>query len=183
MRTAAASTFRYRRGPSALGVHVCANGKQREAGLGPAGKGGGRSRRRERRPPKAAPCSRRDWTRSPNGTSRTPRKSRHSAHGGRLPRGAQGRLAQRQAQGAMGDDAHALLRADPRDARRRNRHGSRAVVLKPLWTRAPETASRLSGRIEAVLDAAKARGHIGRNEATLRAGAAIWTSCCRSAPS
>ena len=38
-------------------------------------------------------------------------------------------------------------------------------VLKPLWTRAPETASRLRGRIEAVLDAAKARGHVGRNEA------------------
>lgn len=39
------------------------------------------------------------------------------------------------------------------------------LVLKPLWTRAPETASRLRGRIEAVLDAAKARGFIGRNEA------------------
>jgi integrase len=38
-------------------------------------------------------------------------------------------------------------------------------VLKPLWARAPETASRLRGRIEAVLDAARARGHIGRNEA------------------
>jgi integrase len=38
-------------------------------------------------------------------------------------------------------------------------------VLKPLWTRAPETASRLRGRIEAVLDAAKARGSIHRNEA------------------
>ena len=38
-------------------------------------------------------------------------------------------------------------------------------VLKPLWTRAPETASRLRGRIEAVLDAAKAKGHIARNEA------------------
>ena len=38
-------------------------------------------------------------------------------------------------------------------------------VLKPLWTRAPETASRLRGRIEAVLDAAKARGFIERNEA------------------
>ena len=38
-------------------------------------------------------------------------------------------------------------------------------VLKPLWSRAPETASRLRGRIEAVLDAAKAKGHIGRNEA------------------
>jgi integrase len=38
-------------------------------------------------------------------------------------------------------------------------------VLKPLWIRAPETASRLRGRIEAVLDAAKAKGLIGRNEA------------------
>jgi integrase len=38
-------------------------------------------------------------------------------------------------------------------------------VLKPLWTRVPETASRLRGRIEAVLDAARARGHIGHNEA------------------
>jgi integrase len=38
-------------------------------------------------------------------------------------------------------------------------------TLKPLWRRAPETASRLRGRIEAVLDAAKAKGHIGRNEA------------------
>jgi integrase len=37
-------------------------------------------------------------------------------------------------------------------------------VLKPLWTRAPETASRLRGRIEQILDAAKARGLIGRNE-------------------
>jgi integrase len=38
-------------------------------------------------------------------------------------------------------------------------------VLRPVWTRAPETASRLRGRIEAVLDAARARGHIARNEA------------------
>jgi integrase len=38
-------------------------------------------------------------------------------------------------------------------------------VLQPLWTRAPETASRLRGRIETILDAAKARGHVGRNEA------------------
>jgi integrase len=38
-------------------------------------------------------------------------------------------------------------------------------ILKPLWARAPETASRLRGRIEAVLDAARARGHIARNEA------------------
>lgn len=32
------------------------------------------------------------------------------------------------------------------------------AVLKPHWTRTPETAKRLRGRIEAVLDAAKARG-------------------------
>jgi integrase len=38
-------------------------------------------------------------------------------------------------------------------------------VLKPLWARAPETASHLRGRIELVLDAARARGHIGHNEA------------------
>ena len=38
-------------------------------------------------------------------------------------------------------------------------------VLKPLWSRTPETAARLRGRIEAVLDAARARGFIGPNEA------------------
>jgi hypothetical protein len=42
-------------------------------------------------------------------------------------------------------------------------------VLKPLWTRVPETASRLRGRIEAVLDAAKAQGHRhGENPARWR---------------
>jgi integrase len=38
-------------------------------------------------------------------------------------------------------------------------------VLQAIWQRAPETASRLRGRIEAVLDAARAKGHISRNEA------------------
>ena len=38
-------------------------------------------------------------------------------------------------------------------------------VLQPIWQRLPETASRLRGRIEAVLDAARARGQIARNEA------------------
>ena len=38
-------------------------------------------------------------------------------------------------------------------------------LLKPLWSRVLETASRVRGRIEAVLDAAKARGFIDRNEA------------------
>ena len=43
-------------------------------------------------------------------------------------------------------------------------------VLTPLWERAPETASRLRGRIEAVLDAARTRGHIDAN----RANPARW---------
>lgn len=38
-------------------------------------------------------------------------------------------------------------------------------VLQPLWRERSETASRLRGRIESVLDAARARGHIPRNEA------------------
>jgi len=43
------------------------------------------------------------------------------------------------------------------------------AVLTPLWQRAPETASRLRGRIEAVLDAAKAQGHrSGENPAAWR---------------
>lgn len=39
------------------------------------------------------------------------------------------------------------------------------AVLKPLWGRAPETASRLRGRIQAVLDAAQAHGHIAEDKA------------------
>ena len=39
------------------------------------------------------------------------------------------------------------------------------AVLQPIWRSKPETASRLRGRIETVLDAARARGHIPRNEA------------------
>jgi integrase len=42
-------------------------------------------------------------------------------------------------------------------------------VLKPLWTKKPETASRLRGRIERVLDAAKAEGlRSGENPARWR---------------
>lgn len=42
-------------------------------------------------------------------------------------------------------------------------------VLKPLWQVKPETASRLRGRIERVLDAAKAKGHrSGENPARWR---------------
>jgi len=43
-------------------------------------------------------------------------------------------------------------------------------VLKPLWLTVPETASRLRGRIETVLDAARALGHIDEN----RANPARW---------
>lgn len=38
-------------------------------------------------------------------------------------------------------------------------------VLQPIWLTKSETAARLRGRIEAVLDASRARGHIARNEA------------------
>jgi integrase len=42
-------------------------------------------------------------------------------------------------------------------------------VLKPIWTKIPETASRVRGRIERVLDAAKAKGHrSGENPARWR---------------
>jgi integrase len=45
--------------------------------------------------------------------------------------------------------------------------GTEAVlaVLKPVWQRTPETASRLRGRIENVLDAARARGLIPQTQA------------------
>ncbi|MDF2810795.1 MAG: integrase family protein [Microvirga sp.] len=43
------------------------------------------------------------------------------------------------------------------------------TILQPLWSRVPETASRLRGRIEKVLDAAKAKGHRhGENPARWR---------------
>ncbi|PPD46060.1 MAG: integrase [Methylocystis sp.] len=38
-------------------------------------------------------------------------------------------------------------------------------VLQPIWNRKPETAARLRGRIEVVLDAARAKGHIPQNDA------------------
>ncbi len=42
-------------------------------------------------------------------------------------------------------------------------------VLQPIWTKIPETASRLRGRIENILDAAKAKGYRnGENPATWR---------------
>jgi integrase len=38
-------------------------------------------------------------------------------------------------------------------------------VLTPLWSRVPASASRLRGRIETVLDAARVRGHIAADKA------------------
>jgi integrase len=38
-------------------------------------------------------------------------------------------------------------------------------VLKPIWNSKPNTAKRLRGRIEAVLDAARAKGHIPASDA------------------
>ena len=43
------------------------------------------------------------------------------------------------------------------------------AVLQPIWQRIPETARRLRGRIERVLDAAKVHGHrTGENPAAWR---------------
>ena len=39
------------------------------------------------------------------------------------------------------------------------------AVLKPIWSRVPETASRLRGRLESVIDAARALGHIPEDKA------------------
>ena len=61
--------------------------------------------------------------------------------------------------------------AGPLRSRPVNEIGTDAVlaVLKPLWQTKPETASRLRGRIEAVLDAAKAQRHrSGENPAAWR---------------
>jgi integrase len=63
-------------------------------------------------------------------------------------------------------DLAAPLRATPVD-----KIDTAAVlgVLKPMWLARPETASRLRGRIEAVLDAAKAQGYrSGENPAAWR---------------
>ena len=53
-------------------------------------------------------------------------------------------------------------------------------ILEPIWTSRPETASRVRGRIERILDWAKVRGYRdGENPA---AGEAISIICCRRAP-
>ena len=64
-----------------------------------------------------------------------------------------------------------------RQAGGHDRHRDVLAVLKPIWTAKAETASRVRGRIEKVLDAAKAKGYDGENPAR---GAAIWITCCPS---
>ena len=43
-------------------------------------------------------------------------------------------------------------------------------ILQPLWQRVPETAKRLQGRIENILDAAKAKGQRNGDESSPLAG-------------
>jgi integrase len=141
-------------------------GKQREAGLGSAGKGSvslkaarekaaeGRTMLRARVDP-IAEWNRPDVEEAPT-FGRSADEYFESHKGG-------WRNEKHKAHWATTLTLHChVIRATPVD-----KIDTEAVlsVLKPLWTRAPETAYRLRGRIEAVLDAAKARGHIGRNEA------------------
>ena len=70
----------------------------------------------------------------------------------------------------MAHFAHGILAA-PLRSRPVDEIDTAAVlaVLTPLWQEKPETASRVRGRIEAVLDAAKAQGHrSGENPAAWR---------------
>jgi integrase len=57
------------------------------------------------------------------------------------------------------------------------------VILRPIWSSKPETAQRVRGRIEAVLDAAKVRGlRSGENPATWRGNLALVLSKPRKGP-
>ena len=51
----------------------------------------------------------------------------------------------------------------------RSRHSRRLACLTPIWQSKPETASRVRGRIERVLNSAKAEGYrAGENPAAWR---------------
>jgi integrase len=141
-------------------------GKQREAGLGAAGKGGvslkaAREKAAERRAlVKAGVDPIAEWNKANPEEVRSFGKAADdylAVHQGGF------RNEKHKAQWAMTLTRYCEpIRGMPVDA-----VDTEALlsVLKPLWTRVPETASRLRGRIEAVLDAAKARGFIERNEA------------------
>ena len=140
--------------------------KQREAGLGAAGKGGvllkaARETAAEGRALLAAGVNPLDEWRKPDEeeipTFGAAADEYLAAHSGSF------RNNKHKAQWAM-----TLTRyCEPIRALTVDKVDTEAVlsVLKPLWTRVPETASRLRGRIEAVLDAAKARGFIERHKA------------------
>src|SRR5208283_5096936 len=79
-------------------------------------------------------------------------------------------MAQRQASRPVAHDARNLRRTvtGPRPVDEIDTEAVLAV-LNPIWQEKPETASRLRGRIEAVLDAAKAQGlRSGENPAAWR---------------
>jgi integrase len=57
------------------------------------------------------------------------------------------------------------------------------AILRPIWTTKPETASRVRGRIEQVLDAAKVRGlRTGENPAAWRGNLALLLAKPRKGP-
>ena len=141
-------------------------GKQREAGLGSAGKGGvslkaAREKAAEGRAlVKAGVDPIAEWSKTDPeevptfGTAADDFLTAHKSAW---------RSDKHKAQWAMTLTRYcAPIRAMPVDA-----IDTEAVltVLKPLWARAPETASRLRGRVETVLDAARARGFIEQNQA------------------
>lgn len=57
------------------------------------------------------------------------------------------------------------------------------AILKPIWSTKPETASRVRGRIESVLDAAKVRGlRSGENPAAWRGNLALLLPARKKGP-
>lgn len=148
------------------------NGKRREMGLGPANKDGvslGKAR-------EAAAAARQalldgsDPIEARDAAKRTPAPVPNFGEmADELVKalGSQWRNPKHRAQWSMTLKVYAKpLRSLPV-----NRIDTEAVleVLKPIWLAKPETASRLRGRIERVLDAAKAKGHRnGENPARWR---------------
>src|SRR5262252_1345803 len=80
------------------------------------------------------------------------------------------RLEIREASSAVGKDAGAVRRSDYRQFAVQEIDTTLVLkVLEPIWATIPETAYRLRGRIEAVLDSAKVRGYrSGENPARWR---------------
>ena len=69
----------------------------------------------------------------------------------------------------MAQHPHGVRRADLGQADRRSGHSRRLGLSEPIWQAKPETASRVRGRIERVLNSAKAEGYrSGENPAAWR---------------